>query len=271
MILALGAGAAIAGVEARAQQFRQNPPDAARPAATMAEPRQQAEKPTAPSAPPRTEPAPPPPQAKDVVRKPPQQKDRPLEFTEIYGLRFRIGELLVAAFAAGLFLATLALWRTTRKLVREARDSSEQRLRAYLHVTKVEFRGSLGGEPKFFLEYANLGQTPAYGVAGWCAVELRDRLSDLPLLDRGEITRYGDIGPGHKQNFVKQSPRQFTSGEINDIISGASTIYFYGEFGYRDAFGKPRRTLFRRMLVDAASAKGERIHFGVCPEGDRTD
>ncbi|MCC3246633.1 hypothetical protein LG047_15130 [Methylocystis sp. WRRC1] len=247
------------------------PPEAENPPASLQAQRPEPEKPSAPPQPPRAEPGPPPPrQQKENPRRVAEAKAASSEFTDIFGLRFKNGELFLAAFTAGLFLGTLGLWRSSRKLIREGREFSERKLRAYLHVTRVEFHGSLGGEPKFFLEYANLGQTPAYEVADWCVVELRHHLSDLPFLDSGEITHHGDLGPGQKQSFVKEGPRQFTSEEINDIISGVSTIHFYGAFAYRDAFGKLHRTQFRRMLVDANGA-GERIHFGVCSEGERSD
>jgi len=189
------------------------------------------------------------------------------EFTVVFGKRFRTGELLLTVITAAFFLATLAMWRSTRKIAHNAREASEKQLRAYLHVTNTEFRGGLGGEPKFCLEYANLGQTPAYGVAGWSMVELRRQDSDLPFLNVGEIETYGDIGPGQRQEFVRASPVQLASSEINDIISGASKIYVYGEFTYRDAFGKSRRTQFRKMLAEA-SRGGERMVFGVCPDGN---
>jgi hypothetical protein len=55
-----------------------------------------------------------------------------------YGYRLKITDTLVAAFTALLFVATFALWWSTRRLVKGADKNAERQLRAYVLVHSAE-------------------------------------------------------------------------------------------------------------------------------------
>src|SRR5438105_15050671 len=84
-----------------------------------------------------------------------------------------------------LFVATLALWWSTRRLVSGAEFTAKRQLRAYVNVAVA--RASPQGDLfRYYVEVKNFGQTPAYDVTlrygiRWCPFPLTETLS-LPDL-----------------------------------------------------------------------------------------
>lgn len=74
------------------------------------------------------------------------------------------GGLFAATIA--LFLATCALWWSTRRLVKGAEDTAKRQLRAYIHVPSTELTihpEEIGGWTAN-VTIKNFGQTPAYNM-----------------------------------------------------------------------------------------------------------
>lgn len=77
----------------------------------------------------------------------------------------KITDTLLVAFTFLLFLATLALWWSTRRLVQGADRNAERQLRAYVFVVPLSTYFLYDGENcQVTITFAmkNTGQTPAY-------------------------------------------------------------------------------------------------------------
>jgi hypothetical protein len=75
------------------------------------------------------------------------------------GYRLKVTDTLLAGITFLLFLAILALWWSTRKLVRGAEKTAERQLRAYVSITQVKI---IRMRRSIAVEFTNSGQTP------WC-------------------------------------------------------------------------------------------------------
>jgi len=85
------------------------------------------------------------------------------ESWKIFGHDLKITDTLLVAFTALLFLATAALWWSTRRLVKSAKRSAERQLRAYVtleggHIQII----NNGAAVEVGVTFKNSGQTPGY-------------------------------------------------------------------------------------------------------------
>jgi hypothetical protein len=71
-------------------------------------------------------------------------------------------EAIIALFTFILAFSTIFLWVATRDLVRGAKKTAEQQLRAYLAIESGARIGPHTLTPQFMLRFENCGQTPAY-------------------------------------------------------------------------------------------------------------
>lgn len=69
----------------------------------------------------------------------------------------------VALFTLALAVVTYFLWRSTKALANEARNTSTRQLRAY--VFPVQFEKLIGASTNVRVTAKNFGQTPAYKIA----------------------------------------------------------------------------------------------------------
>jgi hypothetical protein len=187
-----------------------------------------------------------------------------------HGYRLKVTDTLVAVFTALLFAATIALWWSTRRLVKGTDKTAERQLRAYIiaqDATVTNFGTAEIIEVQCRIR--NYGQTPAYDVVGWIGATLNDLPNPTelgrPPPDLG-LSR-GVIGPGGRTIYTAEVGRLLTPLEFQKIRAGASTIYIFGEITYRDVFNKSWTNHFRFMYGGAGgeNAKGR---VSTCPEGN---
>jgi hypothetical protein len=163
------------------------------------------------------------------------------ETAEVTILGARIGEWAIVVVTFLLFLAT-------RDLVREAKDSSERQLRAYLSMVTATRVVNLGNQnaPKFEVNFRNSGQTPAYAVGGACEIEVREyplsgRLKVLPVVPDEERML---LGPGIDFILAKTKEPALTPEERKGVNDGKMAIYIVARVEYRDIFKKNQHAIF---------------------------
>ena len=142
------------------------------------------------------------------------------------------------------------------KLMREALEqskrSTERAQRAYL-VINYKADSGFREDNKFYLVLKNTGQTPAHSISVRFNWKLYDgesvpfsrdeKFKDLPVSRDGIV----DLGPGEEIPVAFRFDKNETT-PIDDYLAKCLrkeiTIYYYGVFSYRDAFGKKRKTVF---------------------------
>jgi hypothetical protein len=180
----------------------------------------------------------------------------------------------VAIFTGLLAVATAFLWKATRDLVREAKDSSEKGLRAYLNIFEcyAEWESEKGLMLRLILvtvQFRNSGQTPARKVRCWANV------TSAPVgLDKFEgpsgdpRESKGVVAPRQRGHItIRQQFTSSTEDEVDVWKRGAKTLFVYGKLIYIDAFQVEQTTHFRFMLPPEGVDRG-RGHFIATAEGN---
>jgi hypothetical protein len=179
-----------------------------------------------------------------------------------FGYRLKVTDTLVAAFTALLFIATFALWWSTRRLVKGADKTAERQLRAYVLVKNITISGVVeGGTPQAEIILENSGQTPAYDVKNWVAIGFIDYPPKSMPQDDDDGSAAASVtilGPHGQHRMLGKLKGVFTFPDVVALNSGARAIHIVGGMTYRDAFGVMRRTIFNCFYG------GE---FGVNAEG----
>ena len=156
---------------------------------------------------------------------------------EILGVKY--GEWL-------LFLATMALFWATWRLVTGADETARRQLRAYVHVSEAKFAdfGFPGGI--YMVNYTNTGQTPAHDVYSSIALHfgefpLSEELKAVGSGTKGMIT-LGRDGEGHARI---EAPRGLSAEEFGAVRDGKSAVFVFGVISYRDVFGNKWTTQYQ--------------------------
>ena len=183
---------------------------------------------------------------------------------------------VLALTTVALAVYTALLWRATRKLVGDAKASSEKQLRAYVSVTP-SFMWNFDRTTLVAIkcQLNNHGQTPAHdffiesaGVSVW-----PDPLPDgweFPEPHKG-VRPKNVIFPGSNRLITPYSDRPFTQQEIDDsiFVGRGKRIYVFGTIKYKDAFGFDRWTTFCQSVEP-----GEKLQhvatMGTVKDGDLT-
>ena len=143
--------------------------------------------------------------------------------------------------------------------------TSRRQLRAYIfndHANLVDF----DEVPIAQVLLKNAGQTPAYNVVAWNAVQLAPFPLSTNLLGAqdAEVTRC-NLGPGmdfHLTTRLSRLPEAIKFA----IREGRQALYVFGRADYVDAFGQAR-FLEWRLFYGADSIGRVDGSLGVCPEG----
>ncbi len=180
----------------------------------------------------------------------------------IYGYRLKITDTLLVAVTFLLFVATLALWWSTRSLVKGAELTSERQLRAYLVVNVKDFvwPRSQGGPLTITLEIKNTGQTPAHDLRSLS----RTAFLDYPLspgfdfsLPFSQDPSVGLLGPG--ESIYITASDQLTGDEWLVLKwDKKKRLCTYGTLTYRDIFDASRHTnicIIHDVTVDETTGR----------------
>jgi hypothetical protein len=140
----------------------------------------------------------------------------------------------------------------TRDAVQLAEKTAERQLRAYVFIKPdtlptIDEWNTIGIRLFVF----NSGQTPAYKLTYWYAIQLSGYPLASELLVATEANLPMDqrtktiLNPGTHNEVIIKTGRALTSDERAAIISGTKAFYVYGQIDYRDAFDLPRFSKFR--------------------------
>jgi hypothetical protein len=191
----------------------------------------------------------------------------------LYGYRVKVTDSLLVAFTFLVFVATVLLWWSNRRLVTGAGKSAERQLRAYVFVIEAQIlaadiNGTIlnppqniraGTRPVAILTIKNTGQTPAYDVSVFGNVTLTTwplRPGTFPALPFAgvEISRQS-YGPGmytHKFEIMGM----LNDAQVAALTAGNQAIVIYGEIRYRDAFNQNRFIRYRKFTGGPTGIRG---------------
>jgi hypothetical protein len=155
--------------------------------------------------------------------------------------------LWLALLTGVLAISTVGLWVATILSLRHARETAERQLRAYVCVAKGMIKNfSPDKIPEVVVWLKNVGQTPAYDVQSWLAIEGDSLPRKKPFKSDWKFTDHKSvIGPGEGSTILIDTEAPITAKYIDAIKDRRWAIWGYGLIRYRDAFGKNRTTEFR--------------------------
>ena len=170
----------------------------------------------------------------------------------------------VALFTFFLGVATFFLVIVVLGQVKDARESSERQLRAYVFITAAKIHDfGIQSPIKAQIIIKNSGQTPAYNLVPWIGITIEYFPLTATLQRPGEGMKQSraSLGPGTERQLSVTAGRPLTPIEIDDIKAGTKAIYIHGEAIYCDTFKRERFIRFRLMYGGGA---------GIAPEGAMT-
>jgi hypothetical protein len=155
-------------------------------------------------------------------------------------------------------LATIFLWRATRELVLDAQDKGERQLRAYVSlVGGVMAHATVDNAAGYLvqIELKNGGATPGYAFTTWIMPpEVRD-LAEIPYgPPRPESDRTGSSIVAPATSAWINGYYRWKPGELDAVRNRQRGIFIWGGANYTDAFGVPRKFIFRIMISGPESA-----------------
>jgi len=184
------------------------------------------------------------------------------------GYRLKVTDTLVAAFTALLFFATIALWWSTRRLVKGAERTAERQLRAYIVANAGEVQRI---EEGFLLSATlkNTGQTPAFNVRvmGETFGEIYPLATEHPHPAPRED--FGvPLGSGEE---IHCAYRIFVDPDdaLRRVQSGEVGLWIQGTIIYDDCFKVSRTTKFR--FVYGGRIAAATVHMHADREGNTAD
>ena len=199
-----------------------------------------------------------------------QGSDQGTEFwPPLYGYRLKVTDTLLVVVTLLLFFATVGLYVATRRLVKDAKDTSKRQLRAYVWMDAKAGPDESQQGFHFKFEIHNSGATPAYSVRCWCRMRVLNPL---------DITRYEfEKAPVEieKPRFVINpgsvhfhgTGTKATKQEKLAVSSGDKRVYLWGEIRYIDAFKEPHTTEFRSFWRESPGGS----MWAYCDDGNEAD
>jgi hypothetical protein len=155
----------------------------------------------------------------------------------------------VAGFTGTLWAATKKMQAATEKLARNAEETAQRQLRAYVSGTpEFLFPFDETHVPRARLRIHNSGATPANelrhraGIAVLTAADVR-----LPPLTES-FSVSGVLFPGSDLHVAAGRDAPLDPAAIAALRDGAARLYCYGEIDYVDAFMHPRSTRYCHEL-----------------------
>jgi hypothetical protein len=165
-----------------------------------------------------------------------------------WGMRLKITDTLLAAFTFLLFLATVALYWATRRLVKGADKTAEAQLRAYISITPKDVL-NWRHQTNFLgvrFEIENHGQTPGLEICYTFGMEIFDAVLPqnhvFPEPNR-QFDQNNSLFPKANVPVWLWYGRVLTSTEVTSIETN-KRFYTWGVMTYVDTFGQIRTTRF---------------------------
>jgi hypothetical protein len=173
-------------------------------------------------------------------------------------------ERTIAIFTVFLGIATGFLWWATRNLVKEAKETSERQLRAYVSATPEKVLNWTNNFDAIGVTFRlkNHGQTPALEVASEFTIEVLDGAPDLKVVHVQADHGIAIFPQEEVPTQLMKSPRP-SHEEVKDVETDKRRVHIWGRVLYRDAFGEPRSTIINVSFGGADFAKAIRKTDGT--------
>jgi hypothetical protein len=127
-------------------------------------------------------------------------------------------------------------------------ELGERELRAYVGVTEIGISGLLlATAPVATVRIRNTGKTPAYKLSVWGGVSIMSG-SEPPPEPPGPGKVLSNLEPSVELNKVTHYQSPMDQATLDALAVGSKTLYIHGEIRYRDAFGRDRRTTYRKTM-----------------------
>jgi hypothetical protein len=158
--------------------------------------------------------------------------------------RLKITDTLLVSVTFLLFLATLALWCSTRNLVRNAEETAKKQLRAYISIDRGGVRTLVTGRDVIgHIDIRNAGHVPARDLRIYIRLKIsfdgKLRFDDFPNPTKGKrvIQPNTAIEQGSDSRKFWMALRALQNSEpVKNCY-----LYVWGKAIYRDGFAKEER------------------------------
>lgn len=157
-----------------------------------------------------------------------------------------IATAVLAGVTVGLVYYTKRLWGSTKVLAGDAKQSSEQQLRAYVfagHDNPISLHKEIF--PSVQIDIKNFGQTPANEVICRASIGVYPYPLTAKLVpDDAPSPSSSPLAPSQtiKQFPTLESP--LTNAHLDAILAKRAAIYVWGKITYKDIFSITRHTTF---------------------------
>jgi hypothetical protein len=181
-----------------------------------------------------------------------------------------------------LAIYTGLLWRSTRDLVADAKDTSQRQLRAYVHPDTITlYDGSTLNPPRMnkanfpgvVFVWRNTGETPAKDIVVWSKVAVFAVRNEGKVKAPSSLQKEypNTLGRGITGNRSLWYRRALAPQQAADIGAGRLGVYFYGRIEYRDIFAKNRWTNFKFVYTGSIFPPVGTGGFNICRSGNNSD
>lgn len=186
-----------------------------------------------------------------------------------------VNKIVDDPLAGGILIANFLLVYAVLRQIKEARESNEARLRAYV-VAMVGSQYRQGQSRGLRFEFRpvmlNTGQTPAYEVrtvARLAFLTLAEATAfDFTVADpTGAAGSAVTLGPRQDRFVQAVFDRRLSKTELREFQRFQKSFYVYGTTWYRDAFRRPRHTNFC-FSVGWWNKKGQALWMTVFRHSD---
>jgi hypothetical protein len=146
------------------------------------------------------------------------------------------------------------------------RGTARKQLRAYITVSKCQFKFIIENDPEAMILVKNSGQTPAYKLHQWIAISpgsypLSEKLTEP--WNFNEPSSEAIIGPGDTQTSTAHFKKPLSKDILPKLGTREWTAYIYGLITYEDIFGKKHKTIYRYIYGGPEVPKKARTRDGV--------
>jgi hypothetical protein len=164
-----------------------------------------------------------------------------------------VSTVIIAIFTAILGYATWFLYGATRGLVREAKNTADRQLRAYIFLENAFFERT--GVENFAIDtwaiqyrLKNFGRTPAHKVEVTYSAEVVQWDGELTMIPIPNTeVKLGSMAPNG--DFFEDDANVVGRCTPSQLVAGINAIYLVGIIKYIDVFGIARWTNFNITLA----------------------
>jgi hypothetical protein len=164
----------------------------------------------------------------------------------IAGIQVKVAQCSVDVAVQGVQSNLLSL-ETAKESLRLASDTAQRQLRAYFCVDTARLEFQDDDTISATVRLSNFGQTPAYTVRHWMAIQI----AEYPLahslrepLDHSDL--YTAVVPPSGGSTAVLA--QTGTSPSRTLGSRSRTVYVYGKASYIDVFSQPRTTIYRLVF-----------------------